>query len=47
MTLNIDALYELVSLAFWSAVVFVAMLFLVRPFLHFVERWSNGGKYGR
>jgi hypothetical protein len=47
MIRNIDALYDFVSMMFWWAVIFVAVIFLVRPFLHFVERWSNGGKYGR
>jgi uncharacterized membrane protein len=47
MILSVDALYELISVAFWSVVVAIAALFLVRPFLYFVERWSNGGKYGR
>ena len=46
MTVNLDALYELINITFWSALVFVAALFLIRPFLSLVERWSNGGKYG-
>ena len=46
MIVNLEALYEFINITFWSALVFIAALFLVKPFLNLVERWSNGGKHG-
>ena len=44
MILNIGAMYELIDIIFWSAVIAVAMLLLVKPILSLVEKWSNGGR---
>ena len=46
MILNLDALYEMVDMVFWSSVIGCAFFFAFIYLARIVEKWSNGGKYG-